>query len=373
MRCSKIPTSIDIPKLSQNSISELSRLYKDITQEFEFVSAILKHDSNAFFRDVAEFENPLEMNNFISPKIKQELINSRNIQTLQFYLPTNTPEKLTMQFYTKSHEKAPKFLAKKLAAIYFAMKNQFRPEMFIPNMVVRIFQSKQGKKLTCQNFNGKDQCVVGPNNVNSGSSYIGWYRITLWRLEEIEKVWIHELIHALGLDNTNDESLVRILKKRFNLDGGLDVLPGEAYTEAWAAILNLIFRSGSENRDQNKITTRSISNFLDKLNGQRRHAVIQVKKLLNYYGIKSTVNLNKLRQKSAVFSYYILKCLYLYFLNNFVDMHQNIFQPHGKLYVTPKSLSGFLDQADLDQLDLSLDQSGSLSTRSNDLRMTCKI
>ena len=167
----------------------------------------------------------------------------------------------------------------------------------------RIKSNNQHKILCCQ-------------NVNSGSTLTGSY-INLWRKEEIEKVYIHELIHCLGIDehswyNNDYKKLINNIKETYNING--EIRPFEAYTDSIAIIFHTIyvgFKLLMKKKDIYKMLSLEISFIL-----------FQAAKVLNYYGfekIDDLINSDKfINQNTSVFSYYIIKASILYNIENYL-------------------------------------------------------
>lgn len=135
--------------------------------------------------------------------------------------------------------------------------------------------------------------VLGINNVNSGSCDIPYNKngmIYIWRNEEMNKVLVHELIHALRIDDHLDNNyLDPLISKKFNVHENINT--SEAYTETMATFLDSIFKSQENGK-----------NFKDILNKNQNHSIKQSNKVLNI-GYKN----GEYKQKTSVLSYYVLK------------------------------------------------------------------
>ena len=159
-----------------------------------------------------------------------------------------------------------------------------------------IFAGLQKKYLPDRD-NGQARLLC-PTHINSGSSLAsrGW--IFIWRVEELYKVLIHELIHLHGLDfrGSNAEDGVRLLMERYRIVG-VDS-PNEAYTETWAILLHSIFVS--------HYLGRKLS---DVLRYEMTFTLFQVAKLLGYYQIDrmALLGVHPIHQTTSVFSYFIVK------------------------------------------------------------------
>jgi hypothetical protein len=186
----------------------------------------------------------------------------------------------------------------------------------VNNLKLTMIMSAQKKM-----FDGE---FLGADNVNSGSTYPG-KSVTVWRMEEVYKVLIHELIHFYGFDfglnHPDYEDLKRNLSQTIDLEGP-DAI-NETYTETLATIINAMFyanyRSNFGDQDANDTTQKL---FDSAISLEIRFMMWQVAKIVHFYNgptIESLLeNEVKLVQTTSVRSYYVFK-LFMYFnLNNFI-------------------------------------------------------
>jgi hypothetical protein len=155
--------------------------------------------------------------------------------------------------------------------------------------------------------------------------------IHIFREEEWFKVFIHETFHSFGLDfakfdctDTNSNIL-----DIFNVNS--DVRIFETYCEVWGELINTMFiayYSTKWNPDSNiwldTVTSKTISMMHDEI----RFSLFQCAKVLSYYDLrydelftsghnKKTVN-EKYKEKSHVLSYYIIKSLFFFHLDEYI-------------------------------------------------------
>jgi hypothetical protein len=186
-----------------------------------------------------------------------------------------------------------------------------------------LFCSNAKKRLKYQNNNK----ILVPENINSGSTVNRSY-INIWRLEECEKVLIHELIHLFQIDFTIDESgyndLVQEIKSKFNLEG--TDKPYEAYTETVAIIIYSLYTGFYLKKD-----------FMDIINAESKFVMFQTAKILYFFGatdinqiLNKTHNSIYINQTTSVLSYFIIKCLFLASITNFLDFM------NGEIYFNKK-------------------------------------
>ena len=157
---------------------------------------------------------------------------------------------------------------------------------------------------------------LGPENINSGSTYIN-RKIFIWRYEEVYKVLIHELIHFYKFDfdiysNINDDEYIH------NCVIGED-RKNEAYTEAFALIINTFIISKKTNKK-----------FIDLINYELNFSLYQCKKIMKFFNINNILEIisnkkcNKdIKQKTAVFSYFFIKTSFIFNLNKIMNYINN--------------------------------------------------
>ena len=87
--------------------------------------------------------------------------------------------------------------------------------------------------------------ILGPNEINSGMSYIYRNEIYIWREEEFLKVFLHELFHCLGFDRFLIDEKCE-LRKHFNINKHLAC--NEGYNELCALIYHCCFLSIENNK-----------------------------------------------------------------------------------------------------------------------------
>lgn len=156
---------------------------------------------------------------------------------------------------------------------------------------------------------------LGTKNVNSGLTFYSLAddnngTIIIWRKEEINKVIIHELFHAIYVDLgliLNEHIFDDYMKINFNLDKFIGV--NESYVETISSIFNIIFCTLEQQKSKS-----IIKNYIEV---ELFHAITKAAQILNYYNFSSLKDLindsdKKFNQNSNIFSYYILKTLTLY-------------------------------------------------------------
>ena len=201
----------------------------------------------------------------IKKNIKNKSINNININNINITLINDSPSKYLVEnkftsknIYNKILNKLKycyKCVFENNILIYFIekkvvnnniiihifkiiklLKILFKRENFEQNIIY--FEIDEKKK-----FPKIKKSVLGPDNVNSGLTYLDNHKngnIILYRKQEVLKVLIHELIHS----NLIDSKIIfsKNLKKFSNkFCVNYNILLNEAFTESFATIINLFY------------------------------------------------------------------------------------------------------------------------------------
>ena len=198
-----------------------------------------------------------------------------------------------------------------------------------------------------QGFTGKNDPIDTINaNTALTTSCKPTSIIMLYRIEEWFKVFIHETFHSLGLDFSEmdiRESNQQIAQLFHGCNRGLDVRVYETYCEMWAVILHTLFlayfstNSGLHTyRERVRQSTptrkrsadrysRILSKFERMIRYERAYTMFQAAKVLHHYGIEyrdlceNRGNNVRYTEPTPVFSYYIVKSVLFFHINDFLD------------------------------------------------------
>ena len=196
---------------------------------------------------------------------------------------------------------------------------------------IELYDTPFKKTFNCNNH--KKCGLLSPNNVNSGVSYLN--NIVIFRKEEMLKLLIHELIHALDIDNKFETSqdIIKILEL-FNINNS-KLLVNESYVETWAIIINIflvLYEKKTKGTKEHKIML-----FKKYIKKEVVHSLQQCSKLCMFYNID---DFNKIYRKNKdtikyvdgvnTFSYHIIKTINLNNINNFMKNFCD------NVYVLPK-------------------------------------
>ena len=168
--------------------------------------------------------------------------------------------------------------------------------------------------------------------------------INLFREEEWFKVFIHETFHNLGLDFSalNDNLSRQQILSIFPVESEVNLF--ETYCEMWAEIMNIVFIIFLSTKDKEKKTGENlgkipamISEISQYLYYERIFSLFQCIKVLHFFGLEykelyehSSKNqvargLKFKEKRTNVLAYYILKSIYMFYVNDFIEwtIHHN--------------------------------------------------
>tara|TARA_Y100000590_G_C15693541_1_gene1004302 strand:+ start:248 stop:1300 length:1053 start_codon:yes stop_codon:yes gene_type:complete len=152
--------------------------------------------------------------------------------------------------------------------------------------------------------------ILTKNEVNSGSCMITSDHsvINIWRKEEILKVTIHELFHALKNDCYNDNGkIIQHFTSKYDISS-TKINSHEAYTEIWANLINCFLISQKYKDNQKKI-------FSELVTIEKFYSIFQAQKVLFNSLTKKGVNNDK---NTNVTSYFLIRAELYQRLNAFL-------------------------------------------------------
>ena len=174
--------------------------------------------------------------------------------------------------------------------------------------------------------------ILGPREINSGASIVGT-KLFVFRIEELNKVLVHELVHYLALDL--HEVPFDNFSDYFNVSSNNKVLLNEAYTEIMGLLINTC------------IFTDKVSVVKDILNKELKYSMYQSAKILTIFKFENADQFFKkcdcenFKQNTDIFSYFIVKTAILMDLDGFLGLYyENKINPDTfKDYILPLTLS----------------------------------
>lgn len=257
-------------------------LHNLLNKNYKKIDFNLKKSSN----------KPILNNNFISKEIFKEIPKYNNQYIIK--LPH-----ITIYLFVKNlTNKIKTDLQKIINRFYCIIKYLNINDNFELNYIPTKFTKKFPNKFK----------ILGENEINSGVSYVDFNKIYIFREEEFLKVFIHELFHCIDFDRFLFD---KKCNKKMNIEQNHNC--NEAYNELGAMIYDCCFRS-IENKKLDLI------NLIEK---NRLYTIYQIKQILQYYNFNNFDFSKEFKENTSVYSYFILKGIYLYHLDNLLKIESN--------------------------------------------------
>jgi hypothetical protein len=270
---------------------------------------------------------------------KYGIVSNRNILEMQiipkyFYrinLPKNRREINIGIWGNCSKKDASRISYKMIQWLYYLDETIPLRSICSNTLTIYFFMTDHVKKMPINTTFSK----LKPIHVNSAFTYgcTKNNRIFLFRKEEWFKVFIHESMHALGVDfssmstNQIQESTNALIHNCFHGVQSNNLCIYESYTELWAELINILISTfeSTHSTTYNSTVKKRIETMIHI---EITWSLIQANKILQHYQISNYKNLfdkNKTVYKenadeteeweTCVFSYYILKSImYFYWI-----------------------------------------------------------
>lgn len=314
-----------LSKISQHYIEKINTWIKDSEKSFEkteIKESILDKNSelpkgNYYYHIPYKIKHTIETNKWIGKKYTFSI--KDRMFTIYCIHPTNSIQ--------NEHEIMAWFeiIKKQIYSWLFIACSQSKKECSKDLSIYLYFTDFK------KQFSHKKE-ILGENHVNSAYTFAcklsenGNNEMYLYRKEEWFKVFIHECFHAFSLDFSNmDNKIIKKIDKEiikiFPLH--IDVRFYETYTETWAEILNIIYYL--HNNGIIKMTK-----IIECLKMEQIHSLFQMVKILKYNEINfnelyedsekaKTKRIHNYKEYTPVFSYYILKCICMMNVGEFIE------------------------------------------------------
>jgi hypothetical protein len=152
--------------------------------------------------------------------------------------------------------------------------------------------------------------------------------VQIFRQEEWFKVFIHETFHNLGLDFSGFQENITRNKMLELIPINTDFRLYEAYCEVWAETIHTMFLTffSTQNKTNGDAMFSKLENMLEI---EIEFSLFQATKILKYYNMKyedlysNSSSSHRLRtqyyEKSSVLTYYVIKCVLFFHLNEFIE------------------------------------------------------
>ena len=242
---------------------------------------------------------------FISKQIKIELMDSiTSINKINV-----TYKSHSLYFYNFCHKHSKKNINYKqwiIMSIYaFSIAELYK--LHVDNLYVYLYPSTYKKYIPSHG-------PITPNNINSGyttiNNNITNRYIVLFRKEDVENVFVHELIHYLHIDKSLYNISDYFIKTFFNINS--TILLKEGYTEVLTILYISLCNSILLNKD-----------FKDILYNELVYSLLQSNKTFSIYNINNSDDFKNWSDDTNAFAYVIIKTIALYNIGIFLDLFFN--------------------------------------------------
>jgi len=208
--------------------------------------------------------------------------------------------------------------------------------------------AKRGEILSYDNANSAVTTACSQSN-----------EICIFREEEMFKVFIHETFHAFNLDFSLQMkgSHVKQMKQMFNIKSEFNIY--ETYAETWAEIINIVFLSGNLGV-ANKMLQTEVAFSLHQMNKVLAYMG------LDYSDLVSGNIVQKYKEETNVFCYYVLKSLVLFYWSDFIEFCNGSVKYRG----TVSDFIGFIREKYMDKGFINAANIASEHVSGKTMRMT---
>lgn len=289
----------NIIKIPKKSIKNLDRIYKEI-KETKFIKNTSKLLNDNEKQTLDELVNSYNY----SVKMESKIRSLKRINTVQYKFKNTN-----VNLFLFNNRLSKKIVNEILDLINFSITLFDKIHKPRENIKIYFLLTNENKTINIK----KDKQLIG-DNINTG--YTQSFSdenddfIVIYRMEELKKVLVHELIHLYNFhgfvdpSNLKINSLINFTNPRFSIF--------EAYTETLAVLIYTYYYSKKNNEDFDKL-----------INKQLYFSFLQSAKILYNQKINSIDDLGKknINETTNATSYFILKCS---ILNN-LNLYKNIF------------------------------------------------
>ena len=198
-------------------------------------------------------------------------------------------------------------------------------------------------------------------HINSGVTFRNQSQIIIWRLEDILKVTIHELIHKLKYDYHDDtDHIIKYYQQQYNCNSQ-EMNTCEAYTELWAQLIHCYIITYLYSFIKPSIDSFKLFTLL--VNKEKTFSYYQASKILHIHKTNEDRDLNKY---TNVVSYFLIRAQLWNQFHKFISFCKT----HNQNYINLTNTSQFFNFLQ------SLPDFPRLPVQSNDtlfpiMKMTC--
>ena len=314
----------------QKNIDEIKKeLYFDIHKSFNDVSTIKLEKNIVTIKTKHNITNVANIDSRFIPKYINRYILEHACYEIQYKIPLGS-RIINIYFVLLNNtdinniDKYDTYVTYMLT--WLKMLNLYSIKECSNILNIHIIPTPFNKRLPGNSFQ-----ILGPEHCNSAYTNVcnPVGNITIFRKEEWFKVFIHETFHSYGLDfsQINISHLKRKINAIFKIESSFEIY--EAYSEFWATIINCLFCSYYLIDNKSNVEEFLVySDFC--ITYERIFSLYQCIKILDFMGlsydnlygndtISNSIRKYLYKEKTNVFSYYILKLIFLYNYNFFLQ------------------------------------------------------
>jgi len=296
------------PKIKNSFIKspELNKLYDFLSNvdvlDYEVIENSISSEKFSSYHELT----------FTSENIKQKLYDLNIKYRFVLAFPNS---KVEINIYTKERLTNINFIYELFSYISFIISiNPIQKDI-----IINYHLSDEKKYVKKQ--------ILTKNEVNSGSCMNGVKSmINIWRKEEILKVTLHELSHALEHSQYTDPTdLIEHYNMKYEIESK-KINTHEAYTEIWANIINCFLISQKYKRKK--------ETFIKLVTIEKFYSLFQAQKVLYNSHIKNV----ELDRDTNITAYFLIRCELYQRLNSFLKFCRENNENYVKLKNTNKWL-----------------------------------
>jgi len=319
----KTSNGISSTKFSMKSKDFLKDIFILMKQGDEYFEKH-KNKINVTISDKIPIHNDF---NYMPNKIKDYIMNMKGkCYEYTFIIYT---KQYKISFCIENNDKIDVNKEIKKVFIWFFIANAYANEKCSQYLNVNLYLTELKKVLP------DNTKIIKPEHANTAftTSCKKHTEINLFRKEEWFKVLIHETFHCSGMDFSELEHSSSNKKVLTIFPVNSDVRLFETYCEMWAEIINVMFisynkNSNIENLDEN--INKLVLKTEKLINTERIFSLFQCAKVLHFFGIKynnlyendlysKKVRTSRYKEETQILSYYIIKSIYMFFVNDFIE------------------------------------------------------
>lgn len=287
-------------------INKLYRFFKSIRlQEYGEISSSFSKGSYNSTHELM----------FASEKVKKEIHTQDNKYSFTLRFKSNL---VTINIYSKDHIENTNFIHELKNYIQFILS--IRPTKV--DIEINYFLTDQKKTLKKR--------IPTKDDINSGSCLTMSNKciINIWRKEEILKVTLHEMFHALKFSHYSDrDDILHHFKQKYKISSK-KINTDEAYTEIWANLINCFLISKKFGNNVKELFIKSV--LIEK-----EYSLFQAKKII-HNSLKPDLDLDK---NTNVTSYFLIRAELYNNLKEFLKYCRT----KNENYVKIKDISSWFD------------------------------